>query len=61
MACGTHRCIVGNMESSTVLISLVGTTPAVLTETVWALATGEDLQRQGAENGCRNGCTLATV
>jgi hypothetical protein len=49
------------MESSTVLISLVGTTPAVLTETVWALATGEDLQRQGAENGCRNGCTLATV
>jgi len=30
------------MESSTVLISLVGTTPAVLTETVWALATGED-------------------
>jgi CRISPR-associated protein (TIGR02584 family) len=30
------------METQTVLISLVGTTPAVLTETVWALATAED-------------------
>jgi CRISPR-associated protein (TIGR02584 family) len=30
------------METKTVLVSLVGTTPAVLTETVWALATGED-------------------
>lgn len=33
---------VENESTKTVLISLVGTTPAVLTETVWALATSQE-------------------